>query len=195
MKPGEQAPAIGAREAPRNVILIGYRGCGKTSVGRLLARHLQYTFVDTDDRIVAAAGRPISEIFARDGEGAFRKLEAEVVRGLARGTGQVISVGGGAVLLADNRDALRAAGPCVWLTAAPEVLHARLQTDARTAASRPPLTDREALEEIRHLLAERAPLYAALADHVIETTGMSVQQAVAAVAAALQPAPPASDSH
>ena len=171
--------------AARNVVLIGYRGCGKTSVGRSLATRLGWTFVDTDDLIEAAAGCSIREIFEREGEAGFRVRETTAVQEVARGTQQVISVGGGAILSADNRTMLRGAGVCVWLTAPPEELHRRLQADPRSGSTRPALTSKSELEEIRHLLQRRAPLYAELAEHVVDTAGRSLEQVVAAVFAFL----------
>ena len=166
------------RRAPRNVILIGARGCGKTTVGRALAARLGWEFVDTDERIVARAGKSIRAIFADDGEPAFRQLESELVDEVTRDTQQVISAGGGAVLAQRNRAALSAAGVCIWLTAPPEELHRRLESDPQTAETRPALTGRAALDEIRHLLTQREPLYAAVAEHVVPTAGQPVEQIV-----------------
>ena len=165
----------------RNLILIGYRGCGKTSVGRRLAARLGWSLVDTDERIEAAAGCSIREIFASQGEPAFRQLEAGIIAEVTRGKHRIISVGGGAVLSEANRAALRAAGPCVWLTAPAEELHQRILTDPGSGATRPTLTDRPGLDEVRHLLAQRQPLYAALADHVVDTVARSVEQVADAV--------------
>lgn len=175
--PGSIPPAV------RNLVLIGYRGCGKTSVGRQLAQRLGWTFVDTDERVEAAAGCSISRIFARDGEAAFRSLETGVLADVTAGIHQVLSVGGGAVLAAANRDTLRAMRVCVWLTAPPEELHRRMQGDPRNASTRPELTPVGGLDEVRALLNERGPLYAAVADHVVETAGRSVEQVAADVLA------------
>lgn len=169
--------------APRNIILIGYRGCGKTSVGRSLAARLGWSLVDTDARVEAAAGRTIREIFAQDGEAAFRALEAVAVAEVARGAHQVVSVGGGAVLSATNCAALRRAGVCIWLIAPPEELHRRVQADSRHAATRPALTAQNELDEVRHLLKQRAPLYAAVAEHVVDTAGRSIEQVADAILA------------
>lgn len=169
----------------RNIILLGARGCGKTSVGRELACRLGRPFVDTDEQIEARTGRVIRDIFAEDGEPAFRRLETEAIAAATRGQRQVISVGGGAVLSDRNRAMLRAAGVCIWLTAPAEELCRRIQADPGSAARRPPLTARAGLDEVRHLLAERERLYAATAHHVVSTVGLSVAQAVDAVLAAL----------
>ncbi len=172
-------------EQARNIILIGCRGCGKSSVGRELALRLGWPLVDTDERIETTAGRSIREIFEQDGEAAFRRLETKVIAQVALGSRQVISAGGGAVLSEPNRRTLRAAGLCVWLTAPPEELHRRMLGDPRSDATRPALTDREGLGEVRHLLEQREPLYAALAHHVVETAGRSIGQVVDDVLALL----------
>ncbi len=168
-----------------NLILIGYRGCGKTSIGQLVARQLQRPFVDTDELIVAAAGKSIRDIFAQDGEGAFRALESRVLAQVCAGARQIISVGGGAVLAPENRAILKATGLCIWLTAPADELYRRSMADPRSAQTRPALTAHAGLAEVRHLLGQRAPLYAAVADHVLDTAGRSVGQSAADLLALL----------
>ncbi len=168
-----------------NVILIGYRGCGKTCVGRAVAARLRWTFVDTDAQVEAAARRSIREIFEQDGEATFRQLETRVIAQVTGAAGQVIAVGGGAVLSAANRAALQQAGVCVWLTAPAAELLGRTQTDPRTGALRPRLTELSELEEVRHLLAERDPLYAAVAHHIVETRARSIPDVADAVLSAV----------
>ncbi|MBP7746718.1 MAG: shikimate kinase [Phycisphaerae bacterium] len=167
--------------AARNVILIGLRGSGKSSVGRALAARLGWEFVDTDERVEAQTRRTIAEIFAQDGEPAFRALETAVIKDVARGTRQVLSVGGGAVLNPENCASLRAAGVCVWLTAPAEELHRRTQADPGTATRRPALTDAAGVGEVRRLLSARQPLYAALADHVVSTEELPLERVVETV--------------
>ena len=157
------------------MVLIGCRGCGKSSVGRLVAQQLDRGFVDTDERLEAAAGRTIATIFAQDGEATFRDMERRTIAAVVGGEPRVISVGGGAVLSAENRERLKAAGVCIWLTAPAEELHRRLQADPRTAAQRPALTALPGLEEVRHVLASRTHLYEALARHVVDTSGRTVE--------------------
>ncbi len=168
----------------RNVVLIGLRGCGKTSVGPLLAQRWNWHFTDTDALIAAQQQRTIADIISTDGEPAFRLLEADVIADVVRGDQQVISVGGGAVGGQRNRDLLHAAGICVWLTAPPETLLARIQADPQSAHQRPPLRAAGGLAEVRALLQERQPLYSSLAGHTINTVGLSVEQVADAVAAA-----------
>lgn len=169
----------------KNLVLIGLRGSGKSTVGRALAAQLGRRFVDTDEQIELEQHLTVAEILAADGEPAFRVLESNVIERFAAGSGQVIAVGGGGVLAAANRDRLRAAGTCVWLTASDAELHRRVASDPRTASLRPALTDGSGLEEIGRLHQARAPLYAEVAHHCVDTTGRDVGQVVEAVLAVL----------
>jgi shikimate kinase len=170
----------------RNVILIGYRACGKTTVGAALAERLGWTFVDTDQIIQARTKRSIRAIFTHDGEAAFRDHEAAAVTAVTTGRNQVISVGGGAILRLENRERLRAAGYCCWLTAPPEVLYERIAADQQSAANRPPLTPAGGtLAEVERVLTERAALYAATSHSEIDVSPLTVDQVVAAILARL----------
>jgi shikimate kinase len=183
----------------RNLILIGYRGCGKSSVGRLVAERLGWPFTDTDERVEQLAGRCLRDIFQTEGETVFRRMEsqvlAEILRGLdwppsasrrTAGERRVVSVGGGAVLVAANRRRIRQAGLCVWLQAGVDELERRLAADPRTADRRPALTDLSWREEIGRLLALRAPLYADLADERVQTDGRSIAQVADELVAVLR---------
>ncbi len=169
----------------KNLVLIGLRGSGKSTVGRALAKQLGRLFVDIDEQIELEQHLTVAKLFETEGEPAFRVLESNVIERFAAGSGQVIAVGGGGVLVAANRDQLRAAGTCVWLTASDAELHRRVASDPRTASLRPALTDATALEEIGRLHQERAPLYAEVAHHCVDTTGRDVGQVVEAVLAVL----------
>ncbi len=155
------------------MVLIGYRGSGKTVVGRLLAGELSRPHVDTDLLIEDREGRSITAIFEQDGEPHFRGIECEVIAGLAPDTPAVISVGGGAVASEHNRKRLRGLGIVVWLQAAPEDLHRRIAADRESAALRPPLSTIDPLTEVRMLLAQRSAWYERLADVEIDTTDKS----------------------
>ena len=155
------------------MVLIGYRGSGKTVVGRLLAGELSRPHLDTDLLIEDRAGRSIAAIFEQDGEPHFRRIESEVIDGLTPGTPAVISVGGGAVAGEHNRKRLKGLGTVMWLQAAPEELHRRVAADRDSAASRPLLSTTDALTEVRTLLAQRSGWYEELADVEIDTTGRS----------------------
>jgi shikimate kinase len=152
-----------------NLILIGYRGTGKSTVARLVAARLGWEWVDSDAEIEREAAETIAEIFAREGEAGFRAREAEVVARLLTGDERVIALGGGAVLSAETRRRLAGSGRVVWLTAAAETIHRRLAADPATATGRPSLTLAGGMPEIRELLAQRQPLYQQCANLVVDT--------------------------
>jgi shikimate kinase len=165
-----------------SVVLIGYRGSGKTTVGRMLAKRLGRTFVDCDDLIVAREGKSIREIFAAGGEEAFRRLEAAVIAELASKADQVIAVGGGAVLREENRRAL-ASHFIIYLRCEPGVLHDRIRNDPATSDNRPNLTSLGGgIEEIEALLRHREPIYRAAMNAELEVTRLSAEQAAEEVA-------------
>jgi shikimate kinase/3-dehydroquinate synthase len=167
------------------IILAGFMGTGKSEVGRRLAAAVGRPFVDTDDLVVADAGRPIAAIFADEGEAGFRVRERAAVARACALPEAVIAVGGGALTDAESRRLLLAAGPVVCLTATPEDVLARIGD----ASSRPLLAgarDRaERLARIRELQAARAPLYA-LATHTVDTSGLAPDAVVARVRAAVE---------
>jgi shikimate kinase len=151
------------------VVLVGYRGTGKTTVGRLLAEALKWPFIDTDPLIELRAHTSIAEMFARFGEPFFRDLESAVIADLAETDPAVIAVGGGAVLRPQNLPYLRANSLVVWLTASVETIYRRMAGDATTASRRPSLTGLAGLQEIRHLLEVREPYYHTAAHLVLDT--------------------------
>lgn len=151
------------------ITLVGYRGTGKSSVARELAGRLGLTAVDADAEIERRAGRNIREIFAEQGEPAFRALERTVMAELLSQDGLVIAAGGGAVLNQETRRDMRVAGPVVWLQAAPQTIAARLAGDPATRDRRPALTAADPLSEIASLLAAREPLYRDVATIAVAT--------------------------
>jgi shikimate kinase len=162
-----------------SVVLIGYRGSGKTTVGKRLADRLWQPFVDTDELVVRKAGKSIREIFEKEGEPAFRDLESTVVRDALMLQEHVISLGGGALLREENRAALKASGhKVVYLKCEPEELHKRIAADPETAAARPNLTAAGGLEEVKELLAVREPTYRAAMTAELDVTHLSPQDAV-----------------
>jgi shikimate kinase len=166
-----------------NVFLIGYRGCGKTSVAWALGERLGWPWYDADVELERRAGRSIKQIFAEEGEQAFRDLEQAVVADLAGHDGAVIALGGGAILREANRQAIQNRGLTVWLQASPETLLARISADPSTGDRRPNLTSQGGIAEIERLLAERSPLYAACAQHALETEGRSCDELAAQIVA------------
>ncbi len=155
----------------RNIVLTGFMGTGKTAVGHRVAQQLGRPFVDMDAVIEQRTGKPISAIFAEQGEPSFRLMEAELCRELAALRGLVIATGGGALVPAANRQALARSSLLICLTAPPELVLDRLAN----AGDRPLLAVPDRLERIRDLLGQRAEAYAAI-PHQIDTTGLTVEQ-------------------
>jgi len=177
----------------KHVILAGFMGTGKTSVGRRVALALGRTFVDTDALVEARAGRSVAEVFATDGEARFRDMEREAVADAVAMGDAVIAVGGGALKDVESRRRLLDAGPVICLQAAPEDILRRVG-DASTRPllasepGEPPATARtRRLAKIRALLDERAPIYA-LATHQLDTSGLSVDQVAERVCAIVRAA-------
>lgn len=140
-----------------NVVLTGFMGTGKSTVGRLLAEVLGYEFVDTDDLIVSRHG-PIDQIFATAGEPAFRAIEGEVAAELAQRTGLVIGTGGGLMVARANADALERTGHVFTLVASPETIITRVASD-EAGVDRPLLAGDDVAGRIRSLLDERSAAY------------------------------------
>ena len=157
-----------------NIVLIGFMGTGKSAVGRVIARRTNLRHLDTDIEIERAAGKTIPQIFADDGEAAFRAREAAFLSKLAMslkpGDEIILSTGGGTPLRDENAALLKQIGTVVWLNVSPEAILARV---AHSLPERPLLAAHQAdpLSRIQSLLAQRGPQYAALADVVLETSG------------------------
>lgn len=162
----------------RNIVLIGLMGAGKTTVGRLIAQRLGRPFVDTDEVVESDAHRSIAEIFAQDGERAFRRMESAAVRRVAALRGQVLAVGGGAVLDHGNVTQLRSTGDLVLLDADPSTLAARIPD----ASTRPVLSDAgDTSAALARLREARAAAYSDAAGHAIDTTDRTPEQIADAV--------------
>lgn len=168
-----------------NIILIGYRGSGKTSVGRELARLLERPFFDSDRMVFAKTGKTVREIVEAGGWPAFREAEKAVIGELSALEQAVIALGGGAVMDPENVGALRERGTFVWLRAEPETLARRIGGDEDGQAQRPALTGVGTLEEIGRVLAERLPVYRTVADRVLDTDGRDPAGIAAEIAEAV----------
>jgi shikimate kinase len=171
---------------PPNLVLIGYRATGKTSVGARLAEVLQRPFVDLDQVLVREAGRSVADIVAQGGWAEFRRLEKELVARYRDARGLVLATGGGVVLDSDNVAALRKNGIIIWLRADPAVIQARLAQDQPRDANRPSLTGGDTIREVAAVAEARAPLYLAAAQISIDTAHRSVAQVVKLVLEALK---------
>jgi shikimate kinase len=169
-----------------NIVLIGYRGTGKSTVGRLIAAQLGMAFIDADEELERRAGQSIREIFGAGGEPAFRDLEAAVLADLMDQDKRVLALGGGVVLRPENRALIGQAKNCiVWLQADAKTLERRINTDTATSQRRPNLTSSGGLAEIEHLLATREPLYRECAHFAVDTEGQSPEQIAAQVVSLL----------
>jgi shikimate kinase len=156
-----------------NIILVGFMGSGKTTAGRRLAERLGMTFLDMDDVIVQRTGKPISRIFAEDGEPHFRTLERALVRELAHRDNLVIGTGGGIVLNPDNVREFSRTGLVVCLTAQPDVILKRVGQDA----ARPLLECEDRLKRIIELKTARQPLYDRVTQQ-LDTSNLTVEEVV-----------------
>ena len=156
--------------APLRISLVGMPGCGKSTVGRHLARQLGLKFVDSDSEIERRLGMPIRDYFEQQGENAFREVEQDVIDELSKLPGALLATGGGAVLRPSNRDALHSRTHVFYLRATPEELHRRLRHDTH----RPLLQVADPLRQLRELYRERDPLYRRTAHFVVEAVRPSV---------------------
>lgn len=166
-----------------NVILLGYRGSGKSTAGRSLAQELGLNFVDVDKDICARFGnRTVAEIWATDGEPRYRKVEVEVTRDCTSKDGQVIALGGGTLMQPGAREAVDAADDTVriYLKASPQALHDRVTADKVNEGLRPALGGfNSLLDEIESMLEKREPTYTAVADFDVNVEGKSPEEVVA----------------
>lgn len=165
-------------ESRGNVVLIGFMGCGKSTMGIRLSYRLQYILEDTDKLIETKAGMTISEIFAREGEEAFRQMETQLLQQLVEKKGRrVYSVGGGTPVRAVNRPLLKKLGTVVYLRTRPETVYERLKNDT----TRPLLQGEDPLGKIRSLMAERESAYAETADVILDVDEMTTDQVVESI--------------
>jgi len=160
-----------SRRAYHNIALIGFMGCGKSSVGRLVAAQLGFQFVDTDDLIESRAGKSIADIFTQEGEAAFRQWESQIVGELADARKTVISTGGGLGAHEPNLAKLKEHALTICLWAAPEILWRRVSHQTH----RPLLQDPDPLTRIRTLLAQREAVYK-MADVLLDSGLRSIRE-------------------
>ena len=156
-----------------NLVLIGFMGCGKSSVGRRLSGLTGHRFVDTDELVVQSEGRTISEIFSQSGEDYFRDVEQRSLEELVGVCGIILSTGGGLVLRPANRETLKKIGIVAWLDASPAVLFER----ETRSAKRPLLQTVDPRKAFDDLLSVRRELYDLAADFRIDSTRLSHDEA------------------
>ncbi len=156
-----------------NIILIGFMGVGKTEVGKLLAKELKMTYLDTDSVIGTRQGRSIGDIFAKDGEQAFREMETNVLEELKEVKNHVISTGGGMILRPENVKMMKALGPVILLSADPGTVHERL----KSLKDRPLLDVPDPRGRIKEILDFRMPIYKKIAEFEVDTSRLSPNDA------------------
>ena len=173
----------------RDIFLVGYRGSGKSTVGRLLAERLDCPFYDADLLFRERAGQEIAEFVELRGWDEFRRLESEILtRFVAAGRAEkqrILATGGGIVLAAENRAWLRRSGVVIWLQAGVKETQKRLLADPLSPAQRPPLSKLSPAREIVRDLAARAPLYRETAHYTIAVDGLDANVIVERIVAFL----------
>ncbi len=165
-----------------NIVLIGYRGVGKSEVGKILGRKMKMPCIGMDERIVEKTGMSIPEIVEKHGWARFRALESDVVRELSQLDNLVVDTGGGVVELPENMSLLKTNGCIVWLKASVDTIIARIHTDTQ----RPSLTgEKSFVEEVREVLRQRIPKYQGAAHIEISTDHLTPGQVANRVLQAL----------
>ena len=160
----------------KNIILIGYRCTGKTSVGKRLSERLDLPFLDTDDLITREAGMSVGEIVREGGWPLFRLKEKEVIGWLSSMEGSIIAPGGGAFEDPENREALRDNGLFVWLTADVKTIMERMLADRKSGDQRPPLSAGDLEAETALIIKRREPVYRQLAALTIDTSKKGIDE-------------------
>ncbi|MDR0705912.1 MAG: shikimate kinase [Planctomycetaceae bacterium] len=163
----------------KSLILVGYRGTGKTTIARKLGEQLQISVFDSDSEIERRVGKSIADIFTQDGETEFRHIEEATIAEILKqniSNPFVLATGGGAILRPETCCRLKNAGHVIWLTATPETIFHRIQLDPASGTMRPNLTSLTPLEEIIALLEKRHPFYSEVAHEIIETDLLKISE-------------------
>lgn len=158
----------------KNIVLIGFMGSGKTSVGKKLSRDLKREFIDMDDFIVTKEGMSINEIFEKKGEIYFRNLERELCQRFAEAKSKIIATGGGVIKNDENVENLKKGGIIVYLKSTPKQIAYNLRYDD----TRPLLSGKNKEEKIASLMKEREPVYNRCADVIIDVSGINIDETI-----------------
>ncbi|UJS18151.1 MAG: shikimate kinase [Candidatus Jettenia sp.] len=161
-----------------NIILIGFRGTGKTTIGRILAQRLGKVFIDADEYLEQREKRTIRNIFTEGGEDLFRDIEVRIIEELCRLNDTIIATGGGVILREENVRRLKRNGIVILLEADVNTIYKRIYENIQTQQKRPNLTNLNGYQEIEYLLAYRRSLYDKAADFVFDTTVLPINDTV-----------------
>jgi shikimate kinase len=161
-----------------NIVLIGYRGSGKSTVGKSLAERLDMRLVDTDHLIEERQGNQIAEIVRLHGWDGFREMERKIISEVSNDDHLIIAAGGGAVLEPENVKDLKKNGFIIWLKGNVPILFQRMARDLRTATGRPSLTGRGTLKELEEVTAYRMPFYEKASEVQVDTSALGVDEVV-----------------
>ena len=159
-------------ETNKNLFLIGFMGCGKSTMARMLSERMQMTLIEMDETIEEEAGLSINEIFETYGEQYFRDLESQLILRIMKTGGAVVSCGGGAILRPENVENMKKNGTVVYFSAKPETIYKRV----RYSTNRPLLNGNMNVEHITNLMNQRLPRYEAAADVTIFVDGKEKEQ-------------------
>ena len=159
-----------------NLFLTGYRCSGKTTIGKSIARTIDWSFVDSDLLAIKESGKSIQDIINTEGWDAFRRMERLALKQICANDRQVVATGGGVVLDEANTKAMKASGMVIWLDASAETIQKRMLQDNNTEYFRPALTDKGLMEEIEDMLLQRRPYYKSASDFTINTDGTPVNE-------------------
>jgi shikimate kinase len=164
-----------------NLFLTGYRCSGKTTIGKSIARAIDWSFVDSDVLVIKDIGKSIQDIIDTEGWDAFRRLERSALKQICANDRQVVATGGGVVLDDANIKAMQASGTVIWLDAGAETIQKRMLQDKSTENFRPALTDKGRMAEIEHMLLQRRPYYESASDFIIQTDDVSINEITAKI--------------
>jgi len=169
------------------LFLTGYRGSGKSTIAPLIAELIDGDWVDTDELVELSAEKPISQIFAEDGEAEFRQLEHEAIKSVSGPTNDgsplVVSMGGGAITFDNNRDIIAASGKTVYLRGSVDTLWERINTDPVSGNQRPNLTNQGGRAEVQQMLEVRCEIYESNSDFQIDIDSLAPEAIAKAIVA------------
>ena len=169
-------------EVSKNIFLIGFMGCGKSTIARRLSKELSADIVEMDETIEAEVGKSINEIFETHGETYFRDLESQLIERITLSGGAIVSCGGGAILRQENVDTMRKNGQIIYLSATPETIYERV----RYSTNRPLLNGNMNVEYITSLMEKRLSLYKSAADKTVFVDGKNIEEITQEIKSILQ---------